>query len=81
MYFRNGLYLSLCNFHLEMQLNNIIIASVMVSDAYAITNTDLIPPKKWPIPPKMADTTKNWPIPISVTGIGASLPDIWYESE
>ena len=35
--------------HLEMQLNDIIIVSVMVSDAYTITDTD-------PIPPKMADT-------------------------
>ena len=34
--------------HLEMQLNDIIIVSVMVSDAYTITDTD-------PIPPKMAD--------------------------
>ena len=31
--------------HLEMQLNDIIIVSVMVSDAYTITDTDLIPPK------------------------------------
>ena len=37
------------HFHLEMQLNDIIIASVMVSDAYTITDTD-------PIPPKMANT-------------------------
>ena len=35
--------------HLEMQLNDIIIVSVMVSDAYTVTDTDLIPPK-------MADT-------------------------
>ena len=35
--------------HLEMQLNDIIIVSFMVSDAYTITDTD-------PIPPKMADT-------------------------
>ena len=35
--------------HLEMQLNDIIIVSVMVSDAYTITDTD-------PIPPQMADT-------------------------
>ena len=35
--------------HLEMQLNDIIIVSVMVSDAYTTTDTD-------PIPPKMADT-------------------------
>ena len=35
--------------HLEMQLNDIIIVSVMVLDAYIITNTDLMPPK-------MADT-------------------------
>ena len=35
--------------HLEIQLNDIIIVSVMVSDAYTITDTD-------PIPPKMADT-------------------------
>ena len=35
--------------HLEMQLNDIIIVSVMVSDAYSITVID-------PIPPKMADT-------------------------
>ena len=45
--------------HLEMQLNDIIIVSVMVSDAYTITDTDPIPPK--------------WPIPIQVSGIGASL--------
>jgi len=37
------------NSHLEMQLNDIIIVSVMVSDAYTITDTD-------PIPPKMAGT-------------------------
>ena len=36
-------------FHLEMKLNDIIIVSVMVSDAYTITDTD-------PIPPKMANT-------------------------
>ena len=35
--------------HLEMQLNDIIIVSVMVSDAYTITDID-------PISPKMADT-------------------------
>ena len=35
--------------HLEMQLNDIIIVSVMVSDAYTITDID-------PIPPKMVDT-------------------------
>ena len=35
--------------HLEMQLNDIIIVSVMVSDTYTITDTD-------PILPKMADT-------------------------
>ena len=35
--------------HLEMQLNDIIIVSVMVSDAYTITDTD-------PIPSKMAAT-------------------------
>ena len=35
--------------HLEMQLSDIIIVYVMVSDAYTITDTDLIPPK-------MADT-------------------------
>ena len=28
-----------------MQLNDIIIVSVMVSDAYTVTDTDLIPPK------------------------------------
>jgi len=32
-----------------MQLNDIIIVSVMVSDAYPITDTD-------PIPPKIPDT-------------------------
>ena len=31
--------------HLEMQLNDIIIVSVMVSDAYTITDTDSISPK------------------------------------
>ena len=35
--------------HLEMQLNDIIIVSVMVSDTYTITDTN-------PILPKMADT-------------------------
>jgi len=48
--------------HLEMQLNDIIIVSVMVSDAYTITNTDLILPK-------MADTDRS----IYISGIGASL--------
>ena len=42
------------NCHLEMQLNDIIIVSVMVSDAYTIANTNVIPPK-------MADTDiSNW---------------------
>ena len=40
MYSRNGLYLSLCYSHLKMQLNDIIIVSVMVLDAYIITDTD-----------------------------------------
>ena len=35
--------------HFEMQLNDIIMVSVMVSDSYTITDTD-------PILPKMADT-------------------------
>ena len=35
--------------HLEMLLNDIILVSVMVSDAYTIIDTN-------PIPPKMADT-------------------------
>ena len=30
--------------HLEMQLNDIITVTVMVSDAYTITDTDPIPP-------------------------------------
>ena len=33
------------NSHLEMQSNNIIIVSVMISDAYTITDTNPIPPK------------------------------------
>ena len=37
------------NSHFEMQLNDIIIVSVMVSDAYTIADTN-------PILPKMADT-------------------------
>ena len=52
-----------CMFHcancLEMQLNDIIIVSVMVSDAYTITDTNLILPK-------MADTDISiwyWCIP------------------
>ena len=49
MYFRNRVYLSLCSLHLEMQLNDIVIVSVMVLDTYTLTDTDLIPPK-------MADT-------------------------
>ena len=40
-------------------LNDIIIVFVMVSDAYTITDTDLIPPKRL--------------ILILVSGIGASL--------
>ena len=48
------------NSYLEMQLNDITIVSVMVSDAYTITNTDLIPQK-------MANTD------ISASVIGASL--------
>ena len=51
-----------------MQLNDIIIVSVMVSDAYTITDTDLIPPK-------MADTyisIRYWCIPTDcVCGIEA----------
>ena len=49
--------------HLEMQLNDIIIVSVMVSDTYTITDTD-------PILPKMADTDLSiwyWYIPIKCT--------------
>ena len=45
------------NSHLEMKLNDIIIVSVMVSDAYTITDTN-------PIPQKMANTDIS---------IGASL--------
>ena len=47
--------------HLEMQLNDIIIISVMISDAYTITDTN-------PIQPKMADTDLSiwyWCIPIA----------------
>jgi len=46
------------NSHLEMQLNDIIIVSAMVSDANTITDIDPIP---------------KWPTPISVSGISASL--------
>ena len=48
------------NSHIEMQLNNIIIVSVVVLDVYTITDTN-------PKPPKMADTN------INISGIGASL--------
>jgi len=42
--------------HLDMQLNDIILLSVMVSDAYTITDTDLMLPK-------MANTNRSIFIP------------------
>ena len=49
------------NSHLEMQLNDIKVVSFMVSAAYTITDTDLIPPK-------MADTNISiWYQCISIT--------------
>ena len=49
MYFCNGLSFHCAHSHLEMQLYDIMIVSVMVLDAYTISDTG-------PIPPKMADT-------------------------
>ena len=53
------------NSHLEMQLNDIIIVFVTALDAYTITDTDPL----------------KWLIPISVSGIGASLSTRAYNRE
>ena len=60
--------------HLEMQLNDIIIVSVMVSDAYTITNTD-------PIPTKIANTDLSIWYRCIPNGIGDWLQMICLEKE
>ena len=49
MYFRNGLPFSVLTPTLKKQLNDIILVAFMASDAYHLTDTNLILPK-------MADT-------------------------